>query len=230
VRGTRILDLNGPKAFSADAGSRAGPGIEVCISPSSQPRPLLTQAAEEAIFADLQLKLLRYRMVYHRLVRDAKVDCEKFAPLTCEEVYAWLAPLCDSPDLRDAVSNYLLEMSQDAAGDRFTDLRCLVAEGVLSFCHEPDRREFFVRELSDRVNALFKGRREETEVTDRKAGSVLQDLGIHAQRVTAGYKVSLSDSTRERIHSIASSYQVLSLQDGVVRCPYCPGGEKGRVN
>jgi len=58
----------------------------------------------------------------------------------------------------------------------------------------------------------------------------LRDLGIRAERVTAGYKVQLSDGIRERIHTSAKSYQVLSLQDGVVRCCHCPGSEKQRVN
>jgi hypothetical protein len=231
ARGKRALDLYGPKAFSSDAGSMAGPGVEACISPSPLPRPLLTEAAEEEIATHLQAKLLRYRMVYHCRVRNATVDCGKFSPMTCEEAHAWLAPLCDCPDLQGTVSNYLLEMSQEVAGHRFTDLRCVVAEGALSFCHEPDRQEFFIRDLSERVSALLKGRHEEAELSDRKVGSVLRDLGIRAQRMTAGYKVLLSDAIRERVHSIASSYRVLSLQDGVVRCRHCPGGsEKEPVN
>lgn len=97
--------------------------------------------------------------------------------------------------------------------------------------HERDAREFFIRELAERVNALLKGRHEEMEMTDKKAGSVLRGLGIRAQRVTAGYKVPLSDAIRERIHSIARSYQVLPLQGGIVRCHHCRGGnEKEPVN
>jgi len=231
ARGKRFLELYGAKVFTADAGSMAAPGIEVCISPSAHPRPLLTEAAEEEIATDLQAKLLRYRMVNHRRVRNAKVDCEKFFPMTCEEAHAWLAPLCDCPDLRDTISDYLLEISQEAAGHRFTDLRCVVSEGALSFCHEPDRQQFFIRELAERTNALLKGRHAETELTDKKVGSVLRDLGIRGQRVTAGYKVLLSEAIRERIHSIARSYQVLSIQDGVVRCQHCSGsGEKEPVN
>jgi hypothetical protein len=164
-------------------------------------------------------------------VRNAKVDYEKFFPMTCEEAHAWLAPLCDCPDLRDSISDYLLEMSQEAAGHRFTDLRCVVSEGALSFCHEPDRQEFFIRALAERTNALLKGRHAETELTDKKVGGVLRDLGIRGQRVTAGYKVLLSEAIRERIHSIARSYEVLSIQDGVVRCQHCSGsGEKEPVN
>ncbi len=230
MRGKRTFNLYGPKVFSVEAGSMAGPGIEVCISPSPQPRPLLTEAVEEEIFSDHQPKLLRYSMVYQGRVRTATVDYEKLFPMTSEEAHAWLAPLCDCPDLRDSVSNYLLEMGQEAAGRRFVNLNCVVAEAALSFCHEPDQREFFIRELAERAKALLKGRHEETELTDRKAGSVFRDLGIRAHRVTEGYKVTLSDGIRERIHSIASSYQVLPLQDGVARCRHCPGSEKQRVN
>jgi hypothetical protein len=226
ARGKRALELYGAKAFSSDVGSTAAPGIEVSISPSPRPRPLLTEALEEKIATDLQAKLLHYRMVYHRRVRDAKVDCEKFLPMACEEAHTWLAPLCDCPDLRSTISDFLLEMRQDAVGQRFSDPRCVVSEGALSFCHEPERREFFIRELAERVNALLKGRHEETELTDRKVGSVLRDLGIHGQRVTAGYKVVLSDDIRERIHAIAKSYRALSLQDGVVRCRHCPGSDE----
>ena len=37
ARGARALDLYGTKAFSADAGSMAGPGVEVCIFHLPQP-------------------------------------------------------------------------------------------------------------------------------------------------------------------------------------------------
>jgi hypothetical protein len=222
ARGKRALDLYGAKAFSADAGSVEGQGIEVCIAPFPRPLPLLTEAAEGKIAAEIQPRLLQYRTVYHRRVRNAKVDCEKFIPLTCEEVQAWLAPICDCPDLCEAVTNYLLERSREAAGNRFIDLKCLVTEGALSFCHEPECREFYVGELCVRVNALLKGRHENAELKDRKVGAVLRrNLGIRAERDTAGYRVELTDNIRERIHALARSYRVLSLQDGVARCPQC---------
>jgi hypothetical protein len=225
ARGKRALDLYGAKAFSADLGSAEGPGIELCIPPSPEPSPLLTEEAEMTIYADLQPELLRYRMVYHHRVRNAEVDCSKFVPLSGEEVRAWLAPLCECPDLREAISTYLLGQIEDEQGSRFTDLRCLVAEGALSFCHEPDQREFFIRELADRVNALLQGRHEETQLTNRRVGALLRDLGIRAQRVTEGFKVVLTDPVRERIHFIAGAHRVLPLQDGVVRCRQCPGGD-----
>jgi hypothetical protein len=229
ARGERDLDLYGAKAFSADLGSAEGPGIELCIPPSLGPLPRLTEDVETKICADLQPKLLRYRMVYHHRVRNVEVDCSRFFPVPCDEVRTWLAPLCECPDLREIVSTYLLGQIEDKEGSRFTDLRCVVAEGALSLCHEPDYREFFIRELSERVNALLQGRRHEAQLTNRKVGSVLRDLGIHAQRVAEGFKVVLTEPVRERIHVIASTHRVLSLQDGMVRCRHCPGGAKDSV-
>jgi hypothetical protein len=224
ARGKRDLDLYGAKAFSVDLGSAEGPGLKLYIPPSPEPLPLLTEEAEMKICADLQPKLLRYRMVYHHRVQNAEVDSSKFVPLPCEEVRTWLAPLCECPDLRQAVSTYLLGQIEDEAGSRFTDFRCVVAEGALSFCHEPDQRQFFIRELADRANALLLGRHHEIPLTDRKVGSVLRDLGVDAQRVAEGFKVVLTESVRERIHFIARCHRVLSLQGGVVRCRHCPGG------
>jgi len=57
-------------------------------------------------------------------------------------------------------------------------------------------------------------------------GLVLRSLGIHARRVTVGYKIVLTDAVRERIHFVARCYQVLSLEDGVVRCPQCLNGNR----
>ncbi len=224
ARGKRALDLYGARAFSVDLDSAEGPGLKLYIPPSLGPLPLLTEEDEMKICTDLQPKLLRYRMVYYHRVRNAEVDCSKFVPLPREEVRTWLVPLCELPDLRNAVSTYLLGQVEDEAGSRFTDFRCVVAEGALSFCHEPDQRQFFIRELADRANVLLQGRHHETLLTDRKVGSVLRDMGVQAQRVAEGFKVVLTDSVRERIHFIARSHRVLSLQDGVVRCRHCPGG------
>jgi hypothetical protein len=46
---------------------------------------------------------------------------------------------------------------------------------------------------------------------------------IHGQRVVKGYKVSLTDVIREKIHQMARSYRVAAITDGVVRCRHCRG-------
>jgi hypothetical protein len=51
-------------------------------------------------------------------------------------------------------------------------------------------------------------------------GLLLRALGIHGERVTKGYKISLTDAIREQIHRVAEAYRVVSV-DGIARCAHC---------
>jgi hypothetical protein len=164
-------------------------------------------------------------MVNHRRVRDAQLDLRDFVPVMRDEVRAWLAPICDCPDLQKSVSRSLLQQSREAEGARLSDERCVVAEAALFFCHKANTEHFFVGDLAECVNTLLKGRHEDRVVTDKMVGLLLRALGIHGQRVVKGYRILLTDAVREQIHRIARAYQVLSVQDGVARCRHCPGGK-----
>jgi hypothetical protein len=224
ARGKCRLDVYGAKVFSADPCSVDGAGLQACVSPAQDPLPELTDADEGEIGDDFQAKLLRFRMVSYSRVRDARLDCREFIPAMRGEIRTLLAPLWNCEELRDAVLQYLLRQSQEAAGARFTDLECVVSEAALFFCHtRADTREFFVGQLAEKVRALLKGRHEDFNLTDKKVGSALRGLGIRSARVTAGYKILLTDSVREQIHRVAHAYQTLPVQDGIARCRHCPG-------
>lgn len=145
-----------------------------------------------------------------------------------DEVRAWLSPICDCPDLQKSVSGALLQQSREVEGDRFSNNRCVVAEGALFFCHKADTEHFFVGDLAGIVNALLAGRHENRTLTDKMVGLLLRALGISGQRVVKGYRISLTDGVREQIHSVARAYQVLSLQDGIAWCPQCPSTKGDR--
>ena len=54
---------------------------------------------------------------------------------------------------------------------------------------------------------------------------MLRELGIHGERVAAGYTF-LTDVVREHIHQLAFDYRVLSLEDGVRRCRSLSRGKR----
>jgi hypothetical protein len=216
ARGNRQLHVYGPKAFSADPEIVNGTGVRVSLSPSPDPLPTITDADEKESSTGLQAKLLRFRMVNHWRVRDAQVNTKQFVPAMRDEARAWLAPICDCPDLQKSVSNSLLQQSQEIKGARLTDDRCLVAEAALFFCHKNNTEHFFVGDLAECVNTLLEGRHEDRALTDRMIGSLLRALGIQSQRVVKGYKIMLTDSVRQRIHEVARAYEVISVQDGII--------------
>jgi hypothetical protein len=222
VRGRGPLDLYGAKAFSCDESHDVVNGLSVSVSPAQDPLPFLSDLEEQLIAKSFQAKLLRYRMVHYKRVRDREVDCRAFVPEMREQASSWLAPIFDCRELSKSVSEEILRQSQEAAQARFFDPKCVVAEAALFFCHKPDTGYFLVGELAGTINDLLQGRHEESKLSPKKVGLVLRELGIHSERVVEGYKIVLTDIVRERIHRLAVDYRVLSLQDGVRRCRFCP--------
>ena len=222
ARGNGQVNAFGAKAFSADPEFANGIGVHLSLSPARDPLPMLTDSSAKKIAADFQARLLRYRMVNHRRVREAQPDLRDFVSAMRDEVRAWLAPICDCPDLQNSVSGALLRQTREAEGDRLSDDRCVVAEAALFFCHKANTEDFFVGELAEYANSLLTGRHEDRVLTDKMVGLLLRALGIHGQRVVKGYRISLTDEVREQIHRIAGAYRVFSVQDGLARCRHCP--------
>jgi len=225
ARGNRQLHTYGAKAFSVDHKPVTEAGMRISLSPSPDQLPPLSDADEEAAALDFHAKLLRYRMRNYARVANAQIDTYNFVPAMRDEVRAWLAPICDCPDLLHLVKNSLLLKSRQLEQGRFSDDLCLVIEAALFFCHKANTDHFFVGDLAEKVNHLLKGRHENRTITDKMAGTLLRDLGIFGERVTPGYRILLTDTRRQQIHGLARDYQVLSVQDGTHRCRHCPSGQ-----
>jgi hypothetical protein len=221
AHGNEPLNTYGAKAFSADPEFEDRIGLHISLSPARDPLPDLTDAAEKGITDQFQAKLLRFRMVNYRRVRDAQIECGDFVSEMRDEVHTWLAPICDCPDLQTSVARSLVGKSRELAGNRVSDDRCLIAEAALFFCHKENTEYFFVGELAECVNALLQGRHEDRTLTSKRVGLLLRAVGIHGERVVRGYKIELTDAVRLQIHRIARAYNVLSMQDDIARCAHC---------
>jgi hypothetical protein len=228
ARGKGEIHAWGAKAFASVPEMVNGTDVRVSLPPVQDLLPTLTNAEEAA--DDFQAKLLRYRLVNYRRVSQVQLDIGDFVPAMREEVRAWLAPVCDCPDLYKVVSNFLLQQSREGEGDRMSDDRCVVAEAALFFCHRSDTDHFFVGELAEMVNTLLTGRHDDRVLSDKKVGQLLRALGVHSERVVKGYKISLIDAVREQIHRVAKSYRVVSTQDGIARCHHCASGANEKTN
>ena len=188
-------------------------GMRVTLSPALDVPPMLTDAAEEESASDFQSKLLRYRMVNHHRVCAAQIDARAFVPAMRDEVRAWLAPVCDCPDLQRTVSGCSCNRAER-----------LKQPGWPTTCAWP--RRLRCSSVTRRIRSssllgswlggstILKGRHEDRALTDKKVGLLLRALGIHGERVTKGYRILLTDSVREQIHAAARDYQVPSTQDG----------------
>ena len=222
MHGKIPLELYGARAFSRDDGLKSELGLTICTSPiTTGPGLSLSEAEQRRIIQCFQPKLLRNRMLYLEQIGSRPIDCCAFVPELREEARTWLAPIMQCPEVSASVHAELLRKSQSLMGARFTNLKCVVIEAALCFCHRAETKCFFVGELTDTVNAILNGRHEELQVKPRKVGSVLRDLGIYSHRDTPGFKIELTESIREQIHEQANRYQVPPAADGVWRCCHC---------
>ncbi len=221
LRGKGRLDLYGAKTFACDDFPFDQHGLRASVTPAQNPLRSLSDTEEQDIASRLQATLLRWRLTLREQVSNRTIECREFNPEMREEASAWLAPILDCPELSNSVRQEILRQSQEAAEDRFFDPKCVVIEVALFFCHRPDTAHFLVGELAENVNALLKGRHEESELSAKRVGSVLRQLGIRGKRVAEGFKILLTDTIRKRIHELAYAYRVLSIADGVQRCPLC---------
>lgn len=224
-RGNRCVDLYGAKVFvcNAEPPPEEGCGLSAFLPPAQTALPILSDAEACAATEDFQAELLRYRMVHHARVRNAEIEDFRLAPGMRDQAVTWLAPIVDCAGLEESVIEALSRRTRETAGERFTDLRCIALEAALAFCHKPRVEHFFVRELAETMTNLLMGRHEDGEVSAKRAGSILRSIGLFSERVTNGYKITLTDAVRVQIHQLAQAHQILSVQDGVSRCGHCPG-------
>jgi len=228
--GTSEIHAHGAKAFASDPESANGTGVRVSLSPVQEALPDFSDALEREITDDFQARLLRFRLANYRRICEVKLETREFVPAMRDEVRAWLIPVSDCPDLQKVVSHFLMQQSREEEGNRMLDDRCVVAEAALFFCHKPDVNQFVVGDLTEIANTLLTGRHEGRVLTDKKVGLLLRALGISGERVEKGYRVSLGNQVREKIHRVAKSYQVVSTQDGTVWFNHCASGANEKSN
>lgn len=216
-----LSGLYGAKLFACDETSTVHGGLEISLSPSLEPLPRFTDVEEKEFAGFFQARFLRFRMLCLETVSDCRVDCTPFPPELREQARSWLAPINDYNELKESVAEELRRRASDIGNARFTDLRCVIAEAALHFCHVEKMDSVLVGEICEAASTLLVARHEQPTISPRRCGAILREFGIEGEREARGFRIELSRPTRERIHRVASAYGVLS--SGQIRCSYCGG-------
>jgi hypothetical protein len=219
IHGKTRLDLYGPKAFLSEGSAERG--LTVLVPPPRGSLLVMKDLEEALIAQDLQSKLLRYRMLYYDKVREVSVDTSTIVPDMQQVAQSWLAPIVDFPEFADEVHGEILRRSEESASSRFVDFTSVVIEAAFFLGHQSPLKYFQVGELAQVANDILRGRHGEAELSDKRAGSILREVGIYGIRVATGYRVTLNEAVRRRIHELAVDYSIPTLDDIKVRCDYC---------
>lgn len=221
----RVQDLYCPKAIyvgeEADEQDLGASAVYVSLPPSRA--GTLKSFLPRKIVSDYQNRLLAYRVRNYYKVRDSEFELPThFAPSIAATVQVLAAVIVDDDDLKQGVVPLLSSADAQLREARRNSLESFVIEAALSFCHEPDRQQVFVREIAQRVNHVYKNMGERLQVSDEKVGHALKRLGLFTRRLgNKGRGLELANDIRLLIHELARLHQGEALLPVHPDCAYC---------
>ena len=138
----------------------------------------------------------------------------------------------DDADLQARVIPLLQEHDDEHRADSSLTMHAIVVEAGLFLCHENKRESAYVGEVTTISNGILKGRGETLELEPRTVGHILRAMGLHTKRLgEAGRGIFFLKETRRRIHRLAWSYGVRSVQNGgIVGCPLCSEAQSESIS
>lgn len=204
----------------------SGLPLEIALSPTQEPLPRMDMAEVEGLTAEVQGKLLLYRLRTYRQLASPSVDLGDFTAPVQELAQNLAMSVVGDPKLRLEIVPLLKQLDREVRIDRTLLLECIVLEGLWAACHSDSSAETLsVTELTRSVNTILRGRGELREVSPETVGWKLRALGFHTEPIAGGNKgLALTEVTRVKIHTLAAAYGVRTLQQGPPkqRCPQCP--------
>ncbi|HZC22546.1 MAG TPA: hypothetical protein VE866_04345, partial [Candidatus Binatia bacterium] len=218
-----LIDENSPEDLLSF------PCVQIYIGPDRD-RPVVDDALLNEIASNFQPQLLDYRLRNHAEVRRSTFDVAQFAGPTREIANALGSCVIGDDDLQVGVISALRAQDEAARADRWTRLDSLVLEALLVLCHERDRTDVYVGDLTRVVNGILEGRDETLRLKPRKVGDLLRSLNVVAERDAKGFGFVLLNEDRRKIHAMARALDIAGLRENAGRCEICAAitGENGR--
>jgi hypothetical protein len=196
--------------------------IPVVVVPAA-PRLSATDRELAKFSEDMQAKLLAYRLGNFSKVHTSRFDAPELSSPVREVACTLGSCVVGDPELQAGVIPLLQEHDEEIRVHRSLTTRAIVTEAGLFLSHENKRESAYVGEIATISNGILKGRGETLELESRAVGHILRTMGLPTKRLgEAGRGIFFLNDVRRRIHRLAWSYGVRSVQNGGVEgCQYC---------
>ncbi len=208
--GARVAD-----GFSGDA------ILKINLAPSHGKLPVIDFGTRQAIAADLQPRLLDYRLKYVANVHASDFDVPQFP--SGFRILARALGICivDAPDLQAAIAPLLEIQQEHLRASRWIDPHCVVLEALLNYCHgSPASSRMGIGEIAEQAGAILADRGER-KVEAKLIGNLLRMFGFSPKRDSQGYALFLTDAVRRQIHWLAHDNEVEAGSQAGTNCVEC---------
>jgi hypothetical protein len=223
-----VVNPYGPKVIFCGDGAAVdalGSGvIQISLAPSLAQSSVLSDQLLCKIAADLQPRLLMYRLKNYGNVRESQVDVSELTFATGRLARTLAGGFPENSELAHDIVQLLRPQDEEIRGQRFCDVNNVTVEILWAFIHDQKQRDISVDKLAKTVNALLRSRGEMVGYRTEQIGWKLRDLNIRRHSTSSGRQVLLGRDTSQRVHQLAKDYDLRGLQIEV-DCPDCDHGE-----
>jgi hypothetical protein len=154
-------------------------GLQVMVMPTRQSLPNLPiEVADE-----LQGKLLQYRMMNFKKVRESQFEAPELRPPMADMARTLGSCVVDYGESQRRVVQLLKPQDEGVRVPDSTKVIEIVIEGALCLCHKKNRESIYVAELAEVTNMILQGRKEIIQLEPRGVGDVLRALGPFTRRL-----------------------------------------------
>jgi hypothetical protein len=199
--------------------------LQINLMPGHAAVSKVNQILDSELAQALPAKLLQYQLLNFAKVRASEFDAHGcLGDLTT----ALAACIVDDDELQARVNQMLEPQERDSRARNSTSSISVVIEAGLALSHDRKRESAYVGEFADAANGILHGRGETVLLEPRAVGDILRSLGLSTQRLgAAGRGVLLVRETRRKIHLLARSYDVPSIQGNFGGCEFCTEVREG---
>ena len=195
--------------------------IEIPVSHSRSPLPLLNEDMQQGIAEKFQPKLLMYRLMNYAKVLNSTFDAAPLSSSVNDLARALGACIVDDPDRQAHIVRLLQKKDKEVIEDCSWDLRVTVLDAMLSLCHKK-KESVYVSEIANEANSILENRGESFVMTARAVGSKLRVLDLITGRMgAAGRGILLTREIQERIHRLAWDNKLLQQSRRQNNCDDC---------
>jgi hypothetical protein len=224
-RGNALVNASYAKAVYCGVelmcGSLGDSLLPVQLTPIPDQVHVLSRRRKQELAEYFQPKLIAYRAANHIAVGESEFDLPGLTPDSRILARALGACIVDAPELQDGLREILESRDAIVSAERFSDLKCLVIEALLEFCHTRPEGKVYVREISRAVLEIGEWLGESRSIEARKVGHVLRALGFVPERDTLGYAIALPLQIQRRVHALAREFSLPKLNQSDFVCGLC---------
>ena len=195
--------------------------IEIPVTHTRVPLPVLNEDAQQSIAEEFQPKLLMYRLTNYAHVMSSGFEAASLTSSVNELARSLGRCVVDDPDRQADIIRLLEEKDAKVQEEDSWDLRVTVLEALLLLCHKK-KESIHVGEVADVCNSILERVGELLVLAPRTVGNKLRVLGLTTRRLdSAGRGLFLTAKIRERIHRLAWDYKVQIQRGREEQCDDC---------